>query len=52
MLYRVLIGVGLFALGYYLGRQVGRVEGQMGGDFESLEGEPEGAAGSADRNES
>ena len=52
MLYRVLIGVGLFALGYYLGRQVGRVEAQMGGDFESLEGEPDGVAGSVDRDDS
>ena len=52
MLYRVMIGIGLFALGYYLGRQVGRVEGQMAGDLESLEEDSGALAGSADRGES
>ena len=52
MLYRVLIGVGLFALGYYLGRQVGRVEGQMGTGLESLEDDPDSVAGAEERGES
>ncbi len=27
MIYRMIVNVGLFALGYYLGREVGRTEG-------------------------
>jgi len=27
MIYRMVVNVGLFALGYYLGREVGRTEG-------------------------
>lgn len=27
MIYRVIVNLGLFALGYYLGREVGRTEG-------------------------
>ncbi len=39
MLYRVLVGIGLLALGYYVGRHVGRVEGQMSMDVEPLGGD-------------
>ena len=39
MLYRVLVGIGLLALGYYVGRHVGRVEGQMGASIEPFQGD-------------
>ena len=52
MLYRVLIGVGLVALGYYIGRQVGRVEGQMGQDVGPIQGDPLGDSRPADSNDS
>ncbi len=48
MLFRVLVGIGLVALGYYVGRQVGRVEGQMGTGVEPLQGDPIGEARSPD----
>ncbi|MDJ0873089.1 MAG: hypothetical protein QNJ87_15155 [Gammaproteobacteria bacterium] len=48
MLYRVLFGIGLVALGYYIGRQVGRAEGQLAVDMESLQGNPLGESRSPD----
>ena len=51
-MYRVLLGIGLLALGYYVGRHVGRVEGQMGTDIEPFQGEAMGEDRSADTDDS
>jgi hypothetical protein len=42
MLLRILTGVGLFALGYYLGKEVARTEG-VRADLEAARGEGETA---------